>query len=462
MFQVCWIVLFSAVTPQTQQQNGQLPNPPAFPARLSEKNLSPVPLVSLKTPRHTRTGHGKLHNAASASSPAHSAPAVRRASSVIKQLHPDSVINHAAVKPLHKGPLVTNQRIRNASATHYESAVTARDVKPAHKSFLHNTVLRSAPLDKSAVLPMNTSLTHGSIRKSKPLVDTRTTTFNPKNDVETIRPIMPPQPSGGQPPPDYPPPLPDYPPGLYPYEPPYFLGPNDPPSYHPNEQPPYNPFPPEPPQQPPPYYPPIPPATPPPYDPYTTPELEPTTRYTEPTTRYTEPTTPQSWKSTTTPRTVKSTRKAKPTTRTTPKSTTHHVTKPFTAKFTKRSTYFPTYSPPRYTPYVPPAYTPSPATTPRRLYYPLTTKKPPVPPPIWPHLTSTVRPAAVEIPWHRGSLPYTQQRSNSVAPAVWSPTTPAVEVIGTPSEIDPKYKLAVVSNYHNYNESSGTFSFEYV
>lgn len=264
---------------------------------------------------------------------------------------------------------------------------------------------------------------------------------SPKKDVEVFAPLQPEKPV--QPP--FQPGIPGFPP-QYPFSPDGGAYPPDETPFVLNNYPAYNPFLP---QEPPTMRPVMPPF---PTLPPTTRSTEEVTRPTEDTTRATEETTPTLPK--TTPTVPKFTPWIPKNTPSVPKNT------PWMPKNTpwvpKNTPSAPKYTPPRQ----PPVYTQDTSghSWVTRFYpgYPPTTKVPKgMPPPIWPMFTP--RPT---IP------PQNAKQAEMVTPfmeklisATSTAATPSVQILGEPSVVEPKYKLAVVSDYKNYDMKDGSFGF---
>ncbi len=280
-------------------------------------------------------------------------------------------------------------------------------------------------------------------------IRSQTIEHSPKKDVEVFAPPAPDGPS--QAPPAPMPPIYPQIPGVYPgvgmfpnLEPsPYNPGGDNPlyPSFIPDE-PPFIPNTIQPPVQ---------------------PTEEVTIRATEETTRPTEETTHR-----TSPTTHKVTN---PTFNTPNTSPPVAANTPFVPKYTP---FVPKYTPfvPKYTPYVPKNIPFLPRNTPyvpnnvpytfgtqsTRYFnmYPPTSKMPKVPPPVWPSFTP--RPLVNEPA--QPAPPYAA--AAKIIATSSTTANPSVEVIGEPANIEPKYKLAVVSDYQNYNHMDGSFGFRYL
>lgn len=273
---------------------------------------------------------------------------------------------------------------------------------------------------RAAVL--NTS----TVNEDLPLVFERLSkAHSPKKDVEVFAPPQPEKPSQS---PFLPPSLPGGPP--YPF-PPDGSYPSDETPFVVNEYPGYPQF--------------VPEESPFPTLPPTTRSPEENTRPTEDMTRATEETTPKLPKSTTTVPKI---------TPWVPKNTPHP---PKNTPWVPKNTPPP---PPKYTPPRQPSYTQDAGghSWITKFYpgYPPTTKQPKgMPSPIWPMFTP--RPA---VPAQGANLagmvtPFMQKLISATSTA----STPSVEVLGEPSTVEPKYKLAVVSDYKNYDPHDGSFGF---
>lgn len=285
-----------------------------------------------------------------------------------------------------------------------------------------------------------------TVKEDLPLIFQRLTAqqkaaHSPKKDVEVFAPLQPEKPA--QPP--FQPGIPAFPP-QYPFSPDGGAYPSDETPFVVNNYPAYPPFSPEEPPTEKPFMPHFPTLLP------TTRSTEEVTRPTEDTTRATEETTPKLPK--TTPTEHKFTPWVPKNTPSVPKNT------PWVSKNTpwvsKNTPVAPKYTPPRQ----PPMYTPDASghSWITRFYpgYPPTTKLPKgMPSPIWPMFTP--RPT---IPPQRSNqadmvTPFMEKLISATSTAA----TPSVQVLGEPSAVEPKYKLAVVSDYKNYDMKDGSFGF---
>lgn len=278
-----------------------------------------------------------------------------------------------------------------------------------------------------------------SIKEDLPLIFQRLAApqkapHSPKKDVEVFAPLLPEKPVQ---PPFQPPSIPANPPH-YPYFPDGGAYPSDETPFGVPEYPAYPPFSPE--EQPAekpfiPHYPPLLPST---------RSTEEVTRPTEETTRATEETTPKLPKTTTT---------VPKFTPWVPKNT------PFVPKNTpwvpKNIPAAPKYTPPRQPAYTTDAGGHSWVT---KFYpgYPPTTKLPKgMPSPIWPMFT----PRPTVPPRHSNLADMVTPFMEKLISATSTATTPSIEILGEPSVVEPKYKLAVVSDYKNYDKDDGSFGF---
>lgn len=324
--------------------------------------------------------------------------------------------------------------------------------------FLNNTVVNQMVLKDGFYsdvfdLEKNISMIYNSTgQKSTARMDKQITTANPENDVKTITLIASPQKTPSQPVSDVPSPLADYLSSLYGGDT-IFLTSRDPLHYLVN-LPPYSPFPRDQTQLPTRYYSTIfPPSTPryeslaAIYEKHTIPDTATKAQFTEPTTI----------------RIPKSSMELQLKDIYRTSTLIPSITKTSISKFIKRNSYYPTYTQRTY--FHPSLYTTGysldPLTTSQeQTFVPSSTKKSPVPPPTRPPSVNTHQEAAFEMPKFKNNLLYHKLNSVTSVRPTWTPSKSSVEVNGTPSDIDPKYKLAVVSNYQNYNESSGKFGFD--
>lgn len=437
-----YIIFYCTTVVQTQQYPFS-----EYPA--TERHLHLSQLSSFKTPQQTIVeGHDFQPKLVRTVEIKPYAPKVysslKQHNKSVRNLYTHRIFNSVTMNPLSKNETKAN--------VDWSPVCTKINKLFSNNAVVNQMVLKDDFYSDVLDSEKNVSMTFNStVQESTARMDKQITTVNPQNDVKTITIVTSPQRTSSRPVSDVPSPLLDYLSSSFGGET-VFLTSRDP-LLNLVDLPPQFPFSRDQTELPSGYYSPVfPPATP-SYESLATIYKKHTIRDTEPKTQFTEPTTIRIPKSS-----MKLQLKDIYKTSTLIPSTT----KKSISKFIKRNSYYPTYTQRKY--FHPSLYTTGysldPLTTSQKLTFdPPNTKRSPMPPPIWFPSVNTHHEAAFEIPPSKNNLLYRKLNSvTSVRPRI--PSKLSVEVNGTPSDIDPKYKLAVVSNYQNYNESSGKFGFE--